>query len=43
MRHKGREQVEEGSSPTKVTWNQAPVKAKEILKILQWILMGSKE
>jgi hypothetical protein len=30
MRRKGKEQVEEGNSPTKITWKWAPIEAKEI-------------
>ncbi len=43
MKHKGEEQVEEGSSPINVTRKQAPIKIKESQKMLQWMQMGSKE
>ncbi len=43
MRGKGKEHVEEGNSPTKVTWKRAPIETKEIQKMLQWIWMGSKK
>ncbi len=43
MKHKGKKQVEEGNSPTKVTWKWTLVEIKEIQKIFQWIWMGSKE
>lgn len=33
MRQKGKEQVEEGNSPPKITQKQAPTKAKEIQKM----------
>jgi hypothetical protein len=34
MRHKGKEQVEEGNSSTKVIWKWAFAEAKEIQKML---------
>ncbi len=43
MRRKGKEMMEEGGSPAKVTQKQALVKGKEIQKMLQLIWMGSKE
>jgi hypothetical protein len=43
MKRKGKEQVEGGSSLTKVTQKQALVEAKEIQKMLKWIQMGSKK
>jgi hypothetical protein len=43
MRHKGKELVEEDSSPTKVTRKRTPIETKEIQKMFQWIRMGSKE
>jgi hypothetical protein len=33
MRHQGKEHVEEGSSPTKVTQKRAPIEAKKIQKM----------
>jgi hypothetical protein len=43
MRRKGKEMMEEGGSPAKVTRKQTLAKGKEIQKVLQLILMGSKE
>jgi hypothetical protein len=39
----GKEQVEDGNSPTKVTREWALIETKEIQKMLQWIWMGSKK
>ncbi len=43
MRHKRKENVEEGNSHAKVTWKWTPIETKEIQKMLYWIQMGSKE
>jgi hypothetical protein len=31
-----KERGDDNDSPTKVTWKQAPIERKEILKMLQW-------
>ncbi len=43
MRCKGKEVMEENNFLAKVCWKQAPVKGKEIQKMLQWFQMGLKE
>jgi hypothetical protein len=43
MRCKGKKNLEEIHSPTKVSHIQALVEGKEIQKMLKWIHMGSKE